>query len=145
MAGHLPQFLGALFIGGDLGCQVGHVLARVAGRIGAIGQQRQHFLFPEPSFPDELEIVDQHAFLFDGGAPRGHGTGGDAPDVGMVAAGTDVKQQGFPRFVEHGGDNGDIGKMGAAVVGRVQGVNVAGFHAALVFGNHHLDAFAHGA
>ena len=38
VSGHLPQFPGAFFVGGDLGLQVGQVLARVAGRMRALFQ-----------------------------------------------------------------------------------------------------------
>ena len=46
VADHLAELPNAFFVGGDLGLHVGQVLFRVAGRIGAFGQQRQKFLFP---------------------------------------------------------------------------------------------------
>ena len=75
----------------------------------------------------------------------GHGAGGDAADLGVVAAGGDVEQRcvGLVLGVEDRRDHGDVGQVGAAVVRVVDRVDVARPHLAGVAPEHLLDALAH--
>ena len=66
MLDHAAQLLHALLVGGDLRLQVGDVLVGIARRILAAGQQRAQLRLAEAAAVDQLEIVDQHALLFDG-------------------------------------------------------------------------------
>jgi hypothetical protein len=56
------------------------------GRVGVVGQQLDEFGLAEAAALDHLEIVDQHAFLVDGGGERRHRAGRHAADIGVVAA-----------------------------------------------------------
>ena len=67
MRDHLAQFGHALFVGGDLRLEVGDVLGGIAGRVGMVGQQRFQLLLAEAAAIDDAKIVEQHAFLVDGG------------------------------------------------------------------------------
>src|SRR3546814_16715804 len=49
-------------------------------------------------------------------------------DVGVVAARADVEQQLLAGIVEHRRDHRDVGQVGAAVVGRVQRIDVTRPH-----------------
>ncbi len=65
MIDHLAQFLDALFIGGQLGAQIGQVLIRVAGGIFCAQQDLAEVFFPIAALIDQFEIVDQHTFFVD--------------------------------------------------------------------------------
>ncbi len=92
---------------------------------------------------DHLEVVDDDAFLVDGGGQRGHGARRHAAHVGMVAAAGGVEQDGLAVRVEHRRDHGDVGQVGAAIVGRVEHEDVAGVHHRVV-GDDGLHGFVHG-
>ena len=140
---HAAQFLNAFFIGGNHGAQVGHVLLDVACRVLGRLQQGDRFGLAQTPFLDQQEVVYEHPLLLDVLAVGRHGTRGDAADVGMVAARTDIKQDVPAGVIEHRRDDGNVGQVGAAVVGRVEHVDVAGFHLAGVLANHRTYRFAH--
>ena len=98
---HLAQLGHALLVGGDLRLEVGDVLHRVARRIFCAGERCQQFLLAEAAALDQLEIVEQHAFLLDRRGIRRHRAGRDAADIGVVAARRDVEQDRFRLVVEH--------------------------------------------
>ena len=83
---HLAQICHALFVGGNLGLQVGDVLGDVAHRVGVVGEQFDQFGFTEAAAFDDAEIVDQHAFLVHCGGQRRHRAGRGSADIGVVAA-----------------------------------------------------------
>ena len=100
--------------------------AGIARRISPEREQREHLRLAEAAALDQQEIVDQHAFLFDGAADRRHRARRDAADIGVMAARGDVRTSTVAAgLVEHRRDHGDVGQMRAAVVGRVQHVDVA--------------------
>ena len=68
----------------------------VAGRVGVVGEQRLQLLLAEPAAIDDAEIVEQHAFLVDGGGERRHRAGRGAADIGMMAARGDVEEDFLP-------------------------------------------------
>ncbi len=119
-----------------MGTDVSHVLVRVAGRPGVIGQDFAHAFFLDDAAIDQFEIVDQHTFLIDmGGAGRG-AAWSHAANVGMVATGGCPEQDLAVIAVVDRRYNGDIGKVGSAIIGGVQNEHIAGIHIALVVGNH---------
>ena len=89
---HLAQLLRALLVGGDLGAEIGQVLRDVAGRIASGGEQLAQLAFAEPAALDQQHVVDQHAFFVDAAAVGRHRAGGDAADVGVMAARADEEQ-----------------------------------------------------
>ena len=107
-------------------------------------QQLAYLFLAKPSLVDQNKIVDQYAFFMNGTAPGRHGAGGDATDVGVVAAGGDEESYGAGG-VEDGGDDGDVGEMGAAVVGVVEGEDVAGAEGVLAAAQYGAHGVAHGA
>ena len=123
---HLAQLLHALLVGGDLRLQVVDVLQRIARRISGAGQRGVELLLAEVAAIDQLEVVDIDAFLLDRGRVRRHRARRDAADVGVVAARGDPEQDLALVVVEHRRADGDVGQVRAAVVGRVDGVDVAG-------------------
>ena len=93
----------------------------------------------------EQEVVDLHALFLDARGKRRHGARGGAADVSVVAARAHV-EGGLGRITHiDGGDHGHVRQVGAAVVGVIEHVHVTGLHAAPVFADHGLDAFAHAA
>ena len=93
---------------------------------------------------DQAEIVDEHAFLVDGGGARRHRARRRAADVGVVAARGDPEQDASsPVVVEHRRADGDVGQVGAAVVGGVEGEHVAGTDVAGVQADDRLDRAVH--
>ena len=98
-------------------------------------------LLAEAAAIDQLEIVDIDAFLLDRGRVRRHRARRNAADIGVVAARGDPEQN-FPP-VEHRRADGDVGQMRAAVIGRVDGIDVAGPDVALVLADDGLDRAIH--
>ena len=141
MPHHLAQFLHALLVGGDLRFQIVDVLQRIARRIFAAGQQRIEFFLAEAAAIDQLEIVDVDAFLLDRGGVRRHRARRDAADIGMVAARGDPEQD--LAAVEDRRADGDVGQMRAAVIGRVDRVDVARADLAFVLADDGLDRAIH--
>ncbi len=127
---HAAQLLHAALVGGHLGLHVGDILLGVARRILAARQQRAQLRFEEPALIHQLEIVDQHALFRHLAAVRRHGARRDAADIGVMPAARDIEQDDLAAFVEpvlaeHRRDDGDVGQMRAAVVGRVQHIDIA--------------------
>ena len=107
------------------------------------GQQFGELALAEPALVDEKEIVDQHAFLVDGGRKRRHRAGRGAADIGVMAARGDVEEDLLAGVVEDRRDDGDVGQMRAAVVGRVEREDVAGADPALVQPDDRFDGPVH--
>src|SRR5690606_31945705 len=82
----LGVVLDVLLVGGGLGAQGGEVGGRVAGGVGRGGQQAERVLLQETAVLGEQPVVEEDALLLDGAAVGGHGAGGDAADLGVVAA-----------------------------------------------------------
>jgi hypothetical protein len=83
---HLAQLLHAFLVGGDLRLHVVDVLQRIARRILRAKQRVIKLLLAEFSLIDDLEVVEQDAFLVDGRGVRRHRAGRDAADIGVMAA-----------------------------------------------------------
>ena len=96
MLDHAAQFLHAFLVGRDHGAQVGEILLDVARRVFARAEERDGFFLAQAPLLDQQEVVDQHALLFHRLAVGRHRAGGDAADVGVVAARADVEQDIFP-------------------------------------------------
>ena len=134
------EFVDAAFVGGDLRLEVGDVLGDVAAGPWVIGEQVDQVGLAEAAAVDQAEIVDQDAFLVDRRRQRRHRAGRRAADIGMVAARGDPEQNvvfvgrasGAPRllFAEDRRADGDVGQVGAAVIGGVEGEDVAGMNVA---------------
>ncbi len=129
--------------------EVGEVLRRVARGIAAAREQRHGFRLAQAPRLDQQEIVDQHALFLDAGAVGRHRARRGAADIGLVAARGDIEPH-RPRAVlgEDRHDHRHVGKMRAAVIGRVQHIDVARLHAAPVGAlraraDHRAHAFAH--
>jgi hypothetical protein len=94
---HPPQFPSALFVGGDLRLQVGQILAwgcapaTVRRRVRSSSSCSRNC----PALTS-WQVVQQHPFLVDADAVRRHRAGGDAADVGVMAARGDVEQSSRP-------------------------------------------------
>ena len=80
------SFVDALRVGGDLGAQVGEVGRRVAGGVGAVGEQAQGLRLAEAAALHQQPVVEEDALLLDGAAVGRHGAGGDAADLRVVSA-----------------------------------------------------------
>ena len=141
MAHHLAQFMHALLVGGDLRLDVVDILHRVARRKLAAGQQRLQLLLAEAAAVDQLEIVDIDAFLLDGRGVRRHRAGRNAADIGVMTARRDPEQD-FAS-VEYRRADGDVGQMRAAVIRRVDGIDVARADFALVLADDGFDGAIH--
>ena len=141
----LAQLLHALLVRRDLRLHVVDVLQRVAGGIFRAGEEVIERALAEAAAIHQLEVVDIDAFLLDRDRVRRHRAGRNAADVGVVAARRDPEQDLAAGLVEHRRADGDVGQMRAAVVGRVDGVDVAGRDPALVLANDGLDRAVHGA
>ena len=138
----LGQLVNALFIGGDLGFQVGNILGRVAGRVGAGGEQIVQVGLAKMTAINQLEIVDQHAFLGHNGGQWRHRPRRHPANVGMVATAGNEKLDLALVFGKDRGHHRNIGQVGAAIIGRVEHVNVAGRHGR-VLGDDRFDAAVH--
>ena len=139
---HLQELRRALAAGGDLGLEIGHVLARVAAGMGSAGQQFEERLLAEDAVLHQQEIVDQRAFLVDVRRIGGHRARGDAADVGVMGPRGGEEQE-LAGFREHRHDHRHVGQMGAAVVRIVEGVDVARPHAAATLADDGAHRFAH--
>ena len=95
-----------------------------AGYLAPVSSSMQLRL-AEAAALDQLEIVDVDAFLGDRGRIRRHRAGRDTADVGVMAAARDPEQDLARSVVEHRRAHRDVGQMGAAVVGRVDRIDVA--------------------
>src|SRR5262249_24325033 len=142
---HLVQLLHALLVGRDLRLDVVDVLQRIAGGIFRAGEEVVERLFAEAAAVHELEVVDVDAFFLDRGRVRRHRAGGNAADVGVVAARGDREQELAAGVIEDGRGHRDVGQVRAAVVGRVDGVDVAQRDLALVLADDGFDRAVHGA
>ncbi len=147
LPGHAAQFRDALLVGRDLGAQVGEVGVGVAGGVGGAGEQAPGLGLAERAVAHEEPVVEQDALLVDGAAEGGHGTGGDAADLRVVAARGHQEAQPGPLpvrgLVEHRADDGHVGQVRPAVVRVVDGVDVAGPQGARVAPEHLLDGLPH--
>ena len=143
MLDHLAQFLDALLVARDVGLEVGEVVAEVARRIVRGGEQFLGLGLQQPSAGDQLEVVDQHAFLVDMGRVGRHRAGRDTADLGVMAARRDIEQDVLAGLVEPRRDDGDVGQMSAAVVRRIQHEHVARHDGAAALLDDRLDALAH--
>ena len=139
------QFLDALGIGGGLRLQVGDVLGRVAGRVGAFGEKRLYRVLAEAAALDQLERVDIDAFLLDPCRLRAHRPRRDAADIGMMPAGGDEEQDLGAVLREHRRHHGDVGEMRAAVIGCVHHPHVPGLQLRSDLADHGGHAPVHGA
>ena len=128
MRNHAPHFAHAFFVGGDLGLQVGNILFGIAAGILARGQKVVQRLLLQVTAIDHLEVVDDDPLLADVGGKRRHGTGRHAADIGVVAAARHIEQDGRIVVGEDRRHHGNVGQVGAAVVRRVEHVNVTRRH-----------------
>ena len=141
IAHHLAQFAHAHFVGGDLRFDVVDVLQRIARWIFAAGEHGVKLLLAEAAAIDQLEIIEQDAFLLDRGGIGRHRAWRNAADVGMMAARGDPEKNLLP--VEGRRADGDVGQVCAAVIRRVDHVSVTGAHGALVLADNGFDRAIH--
>ena len=139
------QLFDALGVGRGLRLQIGDVLGRVAGRVGALGEERKHRFLAEAAAFDQLERVDIDALFLDARRLRAHRARGNAADIGMVPARGDEKQDLGAVLGEDRRHHGDVGEMGAAIIGRVQHPYIAGSELRSNLAHHRGDAPVHGA
>ena len=92
MRHHLAELVHALGVCRGLRFQVGDVLGRVAGRVGALREQLQHRLLAEAAALDELERVDIDPFLLDARRLGAHRARRNAADIRMVPARRDEEE-----------------------------------------------------
>src|SRR5690606_16229293 len=102
------------------------------------------FGFTEDAIADQLEVGEQHAFVFNGLGVWRHGTRREASNVGMVSTRTHKKQYPVARPVKYRRYHRDVRQMGPAMIGVVDDIGIAGLHAPLIFPHDSLDRFAHG-
>ena len=135
------KLLHALFVGGKLRPQIGNILFRVARRMDGAAKHIHHLGLAIGAAVDQLEIVDQHAFLVDMRGIRRRGPRRLAADIGMVPPAGDKEQD--LALVEDRRNHGDIGKVRAAVIGVVQHIGIARADLALIVADHRTDGFPH--
>ncbi|MOA48314.1 hypothetical protein D3C78_1710430 [compost metagenome] len=109
---------------------VGDVLVGVARRPAARAQDVARGLFTEFAVLHQLEVGEQHAFVFHRLGIRRHGARCGAADIGVVAARAHIEQDLASGMVEHRRDDGDVRQVRAAVIRVVHHVRVARHHAA---------------
>ena len=85
VADHGVQFADALFVGGDLGAQVGQVGRRGAGGVHGGLQQVDGLGLVQPAVLYQQPVVDQHPLLLDPGAGARHRPRRDPPDLGVMS------------------------------------------------------------
>ena len=105
----------------------------------------RRFLFQKTSAFDDLEVVDVDAFFLDAGGARRHRAGRQAADILMVAAAGDEEQDAAAPGIEHGRHHRDVRQMRAAVVGRVEHIDVAGLERFAFGADDALHRAVHGA
>jgi hypothetical protein len=125
-----PDLGDAACIRGELGAQVGDVLIRIARRVWGIGELCSQLGLVEHAAPDEREVLEQDAFLFDEGAEGRHGAGRVAADVGVMRARGDEEIRVGPTAHEDGRDDRHVRQVRAAVIGAVEEPRVPGLHRA---------------
>ena len=81
---HFVQLADALFVGGDLGAQVGQVGGRGAGGVHGGLQEVDGLGLVQAAVLDQQPVVDQHPLLLDPGAGAGHRPRRNPPDLGVV-------------------------------------------------------------
>ena len=130
----------------NLCLEIGDVERGVARRPVAVDEMCGDDGVEEISIVDDQHIVEENAFVLDAAAVGGHRAGGDAAEVGVVAA-RGHEEAWFVAFHEHRHDDGDVGEVvRAAVIGGVERVGVAAPDTAAVAGTLAQDrahAFAH--
>src|ERR1051326_7928075 len=100
MVDRTPQFLHPFLIGGDHGADVGHILLDVACRIFSGTEESNGLGLTQAALFDKQEVIDQYALFLDNLAVRRHRTRRDAADIGVMPAGTNVKQYRLSGIVE---------------------------------------------
>ena len=140
---HFAQLLHTFFVGRNLCAQVGDVLIGIARGISGSSQSCAHVGFEHDTIFNQLDVIEQYAFILDCSRKRRHGTGGDATDVGMVSARTDIKKNFLGIVRKHRRYHRHIRQMRPAVVGVVQHVHVAALHLPCVLPHDGLDTLAH--
>ena len=87
------------------------------------------------TFIDQQHIIEDDAFVEDAAAVRRHGAGRSSADIGVVPTCRDkgIRDRIF-RMPEHRHYHRDIGQMGAAMIGIVEEIGIAGPHPARGFG-----------
>ena len=143
MADHGAELCRALLVGGDLSLEVGNVLRRVARGVGGFGEKLEHGVLAEAPPRDQLEGIDIDPFLLDAGGPRAHRAGGDPADIGMMPARGDEKEKVGAVLAEDRRDHGNVGEMRAAVIRRVEHIDVAGLELLAHLPQHGSDASVH--
>ena len=89
---HLAELVHALGVCRGLRFQVGDVLGRVAGRVGALREKLEHRLFAEAATLDELERVDIDTFLLDARGLWAHRAWRNAADIRVMPARRDEEE-----------------------------------------------------
>ena len=85
------------------------------------------------AFVDDFQTLADHAFLFDMAAVGRHRAGGNAADIGMMAARSSKKQQLLTILRKHRRYHGNVRQMRAACIGRIEQIDVAGLQTGGVF------------
>ena len=125
MGDHLAEFRDALLVGGDLGFEVGDVLGDVADGVGVVGEELDQFGLAEARrrtrrklsmrTPSSSTVVASGVIEPGAVPPTSAWWPREATRRGCSA-----------QSVEHRRDHRDVRQVGAAVVGGVQGEDVAG-------------------
>ena len=108
MINHRPQFLDTFLIGCHLRTNISQILLDIPYRVGCAFKQTTNFSFEKFAFTDELNVIDQNAFLFNYMAVRRHGSWRDSTDISMMPSGGDIKQNGAYRLFEYRSDDSNI-------------------------------------
>ena len=140
---HAVDLADAPVAGGDLRLEIGDVVVRLARGVAAGGQVRAQLVLQEHAGIHQLEVVEEDALLLHGPAVRRRGARRAPADIGVMAAARDEEQDLLPRLVEDRRDDGDVRQVGAAVVGRVHHVDIAGLQGAAVLLQHRAHRLAH--
>ena len=143
MIDHLAQFLHTLFIGGNLGTQIGDVLIRVTGRVFRPFQKVGQARLIKFALIDQFEVVNQDPFFFKNARIWCHRSRRNPADIGMVPTRCDIEQDILAIIAKHRGDQGDVGQMRAAVIRIIEHINIASFHAADIVAHDRLNRFPH--
>ena len=143
MRHHAAQFLYTFFIGRDLCTQVGDVLVGITRRIFGAGKARTHLGFKHHTVLNQLDVVQQYAFVLHRFRKWRHGSRCNAANVGVMPPRTDIEQNAFIAFIEHRRHHRHIRQMGTTVERIIQHVHIARPDLACVFPHDRLDAFAH--
>ena len=127
----------------ELRAQVREVLLRIAGRVAALAEQASQERLVEDAVADDARRRNQHAFLVDVTAARGHRARRQAADVRMVRTRGREEPGAASRVVEHRRHDREVRQVRASVVRRIDQERITWPQIIAVRGDYGSNACTH--